>query len=199
MIGRLTGIVVDEQVDGSCILDVAGVGYEVFLPLGSLGRLVDSDEEVTLHVHTHVREDALLLYGFPTPEDRSAFRIILGVSGIGPKIALAIMGALNAQQLSEVVMRQDKSAFKGISGVGKKTAERLLLELKDKLPRIHGSSSGQIRAPRPVTSAPGSTVIGALVQMGFKRAQAERAVADIANAEVKTPEELLRDALAQLG
>lgn len=192
-------MVVDEQPDGSCILDVGGVGYEVFLPLGSLGRVGGEQDEVTLHIHTHVREDALLLYGFPTPEDRAAFRLILGVSGVGPKIALAIMGAMGAQQLSDVIARQDMSAFKGISGVGKKTAERLMLELKDKLPRIHSSSSGQVRAPRASAAGPGATVVGALVQMGFKRAQAERAVSEIANAETKSAEELLRDALAQLG
>ena len=92
MIGRLTGIVGERASDGSIVLDVNGVGYEVFAPLGSLGRL-PVDQPVTLHVHTHVREDALVLYGFPTADDRAAFRTLMTVSSVGPKLALGMMGA----------------------------------------------------------------------------------------------------------
>jgi Holliday junction DNA helicase RuvA len=204
VIGRLTGIIVDQTLDGACIVDVSGVGYEVFVPLGALGRLARSTELVTLHVHTQMREDALTLYGFPTLEDRTAFRTLLGVNGIGPKLALAIMGNLNARELADALNRGDKARFKGISGVGAKIIERLVLELKDKL---HFSAGGGPALPAAPSRSPSAsvflgvlgTVHGALVQMGFKPFEAEGAVQKIqAQAEGKSAEELLREALASL-
>ncbi|MFT3925030.1 MAG: Holliday junction branch migration protein RuvA [Myxococcales bacterium] len=203
MIGRLTGIIVDQTLDGACVVDVSGVGYEVFVPLGALGRLARATERVTLHVHTQMREDALTLYGFPTLEDRTAFRTLLGVNGVGPKLALGIMGSLTASELADALNRGDKARFKGISGVGPKIVERLVLELKDKLHFVGGAMSAPMPAPK---SAPQSaftgilaTVHGALVQMGFKPFEAETALQKIQpKAEGKAAEELLREALASL-
>lgn len=204
MIGRLRGVIADRLPDGSCIVDVAGVGYEVFVPLGSLGRLPQPPEAVTLHVHTHVREDALLLYGFATAEDRTAFRTLMSVSSIGPKLALAILSAMDARQLASAIASQDPKRFKGIPGVGKKIVERILLELRDSL----GFSSTSVPLPAPSPgvprpapngNAPLAQLASALVSMGFKPAEADRAVAAIADgAEGKTMEALLKDALAQL-
>src|SRR5204863_148839 len=105
------------------VLDVNGVGYELFVPLTALGRLAHGTEAVTLHVHTHVREDALVLYGLATLDDRAAFRTLLGVSSVGPKIALAILSQMTGTELARAVATEDPGAFKGISGVGKKIAE----------------------------------------------------------------------------
>ena len=204
MIGRLTGIIVDQTLDGACVVDVSGVGYEVFVPLGALGRLPRAPERVTLHVHTQMREDALTLYGFASLEDRTAFRTLLGVNGVGPKLALGIMSSLNASELADALNRGDKARFKGISGVGPKIVERLVLELKDKLHFVGGAGVPALPASR--SSAPQSaftgvlaTVHGALVQMGFKPFEAETALQKIQpEAEGKAAEELLREALASL-
>lgn len=205
MIGRLRGVIVDRQPDGSCIVEVGGVGYEVFVPLGAAGRLPSAPEEVTLHVHTHVREDALLLYGFATADDKTAFRTLLGVSNIGPKLALAILSAMNARELALAIASQDPKRFKGIPGVGKRTAERVLLELRDKLDFLtlgapSAPSAPQVRAGAAAASSePLVQLASILVGMGFKPNEAERAVAAIAEgAEGRPMEALLKDALSQL-
>jgi len=203
VIGRLEGVVVERALDGACIVDVNGVGYEVWVPMGALARVGDG-ERVVLWVHTHVREDALVLYGFASPDDRATFRALLGVSSVGPKIALAILSQMSARDLAIAIAKQDVAAFKGISGVGKKIAERLVLELRDKL-LVSPSSAGFVAAAsKPVAprmpEGPLGTVTMTLVQMGFKPAEAERAVALLADrAEGKTVESLLREALASLG
>ncbi|MET0285503.1 MAG: Holliday junction branch migration protein RuvA [Polyangiales bacterium] len=200
MIGRLTGTIVDQAVDGSVVIDVQGVGYEVWVPLGTVGKLPAGT--VTLHVHTHVREDAFILYGFATLNDRAAFRVVTGVSGIGPKLALSILSSMSASELAEAIQRQDKARFKGVSGVGPKLVSRLVLELKDKLDFARGGpSTGVISKPRPAQAFDGAlgTVHAALMQMGFKPGEAEQAVAQIgAGAEGKQTEVLLREALAVL-
>lgn|SRR5690606_18165627 len=204
MIGRLRGVIADRLPDGSCIVDVGGVGYEVFVPLGALGRLPAPPEEVTLHVHTHVREDALVLYGFPKPEDKTAFRILLGVSNVGPKLALGILSAMDARQLALTIASQDHKRFKGIPGVGQRTAERLILELRDKLGFVTlGAATpapkAKAKASPPPSSAPLMQLASVLVGMGFKPVEADRAVAAIAEtAEGKPMEALLKDALSQL-
>src|SRR5690606_32894863 len=129
VIGRLSGSCVEHMEDGAVILEVGGVGYEIFVPLGAMGRL-PSEGTITVQVHTHVREEAITLYGFATEEDKRAFRALLGVSSVGPKLALAILGRLDADALAEAIAREDKAALKGISGVGAKTVERIMLDLK---------------------------------------------------------------------
>jgi Holliday junction DNA helicase RuvA len=201
VIGRLTGIIVEQGLDGTCILDVSGVGYELHVPLGALGRLPQAPERTTLFVHTHLREDALTLYGFASEQDRAAFRVLTSVTGIGPKLALGILSALSAEDLADAINRGDRNRFKGVSGVGKKLVERLVLELKDKLPT---GGASVLRLPVRAVSAPAlsgtlGTVHGALVQMGFKPAEADRAVEQIkAEASEKPTEELLREALTHL-
>ncbi|MCB9593667.1 MAG: Holliday junction branch migration protein RuvA [Sandaracinaceae bacterium] len=204
MIGRLRGVIAERLPDGSCILDVGGVGYEVFVPLGTLGRLPDAPEAIDLHVHTHVREDQLALFGFARAEDKRAFRTLLGISNVGPKLALAILGSMDARQLAAAIAMQDKTPFKGIPGVGKRTVERLLLELKDKLGFVAGGAPAPVRTNgAAVASAPDDTVLGrvknALVGLGFKPAEADAAVAAIAgDAGPDEPfETLMKRALAQ--
>lgn len=207
MIGRLSGRVVDEAADGTVVLDVHGVGYEVVMPIGSLGRLLAGagarpakDAEVTIFVHTHVREDALSLYGFATKEDRAAFRALIGVSSIGPKIATAVLSALPGPELSMTVGRGDVVKLTKIPGIGKRTAERIVLELKDKLPAVAGAAPSGADAPAvPPRGGQAELVQRALVEMGFRPPEAERAVASLGDKIDTTPlPDLVRQALAQL-
>ncbi|MEM7435398.1 MAG: Holliday junction branch migration protein RuvA [Myxococcota bacterium] len=205
MIGRLKGTIEHREADGSVIVDVQGVGYEVFLPLGAAGRLTgEAGQPVSLHIHTHVREDAMTLFGFATGEDRLAFRALLKVSSVGPKLALAILGVMNASELREAIVRHDKAAFKGISGVGRKTIERLLVDLQDKLDfAADGTTGVHLRAVPAQSGSASDTVVGALIQMGYKRSEAEAAVGSAAaQADPQQGDEavqgLLRAALSAL-
>jgi len=201
VIGRLTGAIEVREGDGSVIVDVNGVGYEVFLPLGAAGRSgSEPGQTVSLHIHTHVREDAITLFGFATADDRAAFRALLKVSSIGPKLALAIMGVMNATELQDAIARQDKVAFKGISGVGKRTIERILLDLEGKLDFVASGKTGvRLRAVPNPAGSPGDAVVGALVQMGYKRSEAEDAVGSASGASSDdNVEGLLRAALSAL-
>jgi Holliday junction DNA helicase RuvA len=190
----------DHAGDGSCVLDVAGVGYEVFVPVRNFAQLPVSEPAV-LHVHTHVREDALVLYGFVSPEDRAAFRLLLTVSGVGPKLAMTVLSDLSATELSHVIARGERQRLEAISGVGKKTAARLMLELKDKLPATGLTLDPVVVRPAPA-ARPADDVVGqacdALTRMGFTRAQAEAAVTQL-DAHALPLEQLLRRALATLG
>ena len=196
MIGRLVGHVAGQGDDGVVTLDVGGVGYEVSLPLGSLGRVRrEPDGRATIHVHTVVREDALLLYGFASLEERDVFRTVITISGVGPKTALAILGALPPAELSAAIARKELARLTSISGVGKKTAERLLLELKDKL-TVAPSLEPPRKAAAPLTTQ-GELLRSALANMGFRPIEVDRgvdAVRDrLGNAELA---DLVREALA---
>ncbi|MEM6790870.1 MAG: Holliday junction branch migration protein RuvA [Myxococcota bacterium] len=204
MIGRLRGMAEGDPLGGEWVLDVQGVGYEVTTPLGTLGRLSpDDDGRVTLHVHTNVREDALELYGFASPTERAAFRTLIGINKVGPKLALNILSAMTVEDLMVAVERQQGATLTRIPGVGKKTAERMLLELSDKLPALGvgsaprgGTAGGPPRAMRASSgpSGPAGVVIDALVRMGFKPAAAERAVAGLDDLD-RPLAELIREAL----
>jgi Holliday junction DNA helicase RuvA len=197
---RLRGIVIETDESGACVVDVAGVGYEVHVPFRIVSRLPAAPQEVTLHIHTHVREDAFSLYGFSTPDDRFAFRTLMTVSGVGPKLALAILSDVAAAELSVAIARGDKKRLQAISGVGKKVAERLVLELRDKLPAPTAASlraDVNVATPmRSVTGDPLQAAAEALVQMGFSRGEAERAVVGLDASE--SVESVLRKALAAL-
>jgi Holliday junction DNA helicase RuvA len=206
MIGRLVGRVVAQEADGACILDVGGVGYEVAVPLGTLGRAETDDAgRLTLWVHTHVREDALSLFGFADEHERAAFRVLLGVSNVGPKIAVAVLGALPAAELAAAVARKDLGALTSVSGIGKRIAERLLLELRDKLPAGAVSTAIPRASGTPGThgSDTDERLRSALTGMGFKLAEAERALASVRDRARREGggepfEALLREALALL-
>ncbi len=203
MIGRLTGKVAVQEADGGVVLDVGGVGYELAVPLGTLGRArTDEVGRVILWVHTHVREDALALFGFSDEAERAAFRALVGVSNVGPKIAIAVLGALPAAELARAVARRDMAALTGVSGIGKKIAERLLLELRDKLPipsAPTAAGAGNAVAPRRESMGPGERLRGALTGMGFKPVEADRVIATLGERDREASfEEMLREALALL-
>jgi Holliday junction DNA helicase RuvA len=201
MIGRLTGTIA-AQADGAALLDVRGVGYELLVPLGTIGRLKpDAEGHVSVHVHTHAREDALVLFGFATEADRLAFRTLIGVSSIGPKTALAVLGSLPADELARVIATKSLGQLTAVPGIGKKTAERMVLELRDKLPQGPMSAVSVAAAARPA-AAPSSNaelLASALTRMGYRPAETERAVAALEDRVGTEPlPELLREALAFL-
>ena len=200
MIGRLSGRIVEDSAEGVVVIDVGGVGYEVTVPLGALGRASrDEGGNVTLYVHTHVREDMFALYGFPSRDDRVAFRTLIGVSSVGPKMAMAILGGLSAGELASVIARADVARLVAMPGIGKKTAERLILELKGKL-QAAPVALGKVSAPAaPAPEGHAELLTGALTRMGFRPVEAERAVTAL-GARVKTEPlgDLVRDALSLL-
>jgi len=204
LIGRLTGIIAAEEADGTFVLDVGGVGYEILAPVGALGRAkshATASGELTFYVHTHVREDALSLYGFATPEDKAAFRTLISVSNVGPKMALALLSAMTAEDLARAVGDKDLTKLVAVSGIGKKTAERLLLELKDKLAAPGRPHSGERR--ERVAQGPGPSnaelLASALTRMGYRPAEADRAVLHLGGRIDTEPVQILvREALAVL-
>jgi Holliday junction DNA helicase RuvA len=204
MIGRLTGRVTQED-DGNVVVDVNGVGYELVVPLGTIGRApTDAEGRSTLFVHTHVREDVFSLFGFATEGDRVAFRTLIGVSSVGPKTAIAVLSALPAPDLGQAIARKELGKLTSITGIGKKTAERLLLELKDKVPILSaaGPRTGGVGPQPPSSVAPssnGDVLARALVNMGYRQGEAERAVEQLASKVGELPlPELLKEALAVL-
>lgn len=198
MIGRLVGNVVATN-DGTITVDVSGVGYEVHVPGGTLGRTIGTsgDSRVTLYVHTHVREDSLDLFGFSSELERLVFKLLIGVPNVGPKTALGILSALPPPELASAVADRDLARLTSISGIGKKTAERLVLELKEKLPRVT-ELGARDTTPRKHDDA--ARLLGALTNMGFRHAEAERAVVALGDRIGKEPlADLLKAALGKLG
>ena len=203
MIGRLTGTVTQED-DGNVVIDVGGVGYELVVPLGTIGRAkADGEGRSTLFVHTHVREDVLSLFGFATEGDRLAFRTLIGVSSVGPKTAIAVLSALPAPDLGKAIARKELGKLTSITGIGKKTAERLLLELKDKVPMLEAAGprgSASHTSPQAVQpSSTGDLLARALVNMGYRQGEADRAIEQLGEKVGDLPlPELLKEALAVL-
>lgn len=204
MIGRLTGILVEDDADGTIVLDVNGVGYEVTTPLGAVGRAraLGDGERLTFHVHTHVREDALALYGFATQEDRAVFRTLITLPNVGPKLAMAVLSALPANELALAIAREDRARLGTIPGVGKKTVERLLVELKGRLPLSPAGKAGAAPVPTPAASTTPSKaeqLTSALAHLGFRPAQVDRALETLSSkVETEPLPDLIRQALALL-
>lgn len=191
MIGILKGLLVEKSFP-QVVVSCAGVGYEVDVPMSTFYPLPRAGEEVTLLTHLVVREDAHLLFGFLTREERSAFRQLLKVSGVGPKVALSVLSGLSVDELAAAVAAEDAARLTRVPGIGKKTAERLILELRDKLP---GMTAGAARADAAGGAAP-SDVVQALTALGYNDREAQAAVkglpADLALADA------IRQALKQL-
>ena len=173
MIGRLTGILVEKNPP-QLLLDVQGVGYEVDVPMSTFYNLPATGERVVLFTHLVVREDAHLLFGFGSEPERRAFRQLLKISGIGARTALSVLSGLSVAELAQAVTMQDTGRLTKIPGIGKKTAERLLLELKDKLGVDLGTAVGVHRAA-PVMS----DVLNALLSLGYSDKEAVAAVKQV--------------------
>jgi Holliday junction DNA helicase RuvA len=208
VIAMVTGRIAHEDSDGTLVVDVNGVGYELLAPLGTVGRLRGAankapGDALTLFVHTHVREDVLQLFGFSSIFERSVFRELLGVSTVGPRTALSILSHIPANELGRVVARKELGRLTSIPNVGKKTAERLLLELRDKLPSTGAAEvrpAGSKAAPAaPVAGDSRATLISALTNSGYKAVDAERAAEMLGErVDVLPVPELIREALRLL-
>lgn len=173
MIGRLSGVLLEKNPP-QILVDVRGVAYEIDVPMSTFYNLPQTGVEVVLHTHLLVREDAQLLFGFGTDAERAAFRQLLRISGIGARTALAVLSGLSVTDLQQAVSTQDGGRLVKIPGIGKKTAERLLLELRDKLPAAAAST--------PAGSAalvPGTDVLNALLALGYSDKEASWAVRQI--------------------
>ena len=198
MIARLRGELV-ESTYTSCIVDAGGVGYEAAIPLSTFEKLPHTGEPVTLHILTQVREDAITLYGFATLEEKTLFRQLIAVSGIGGKLALNILSAMPAAAFCQAVAAGDIKILSRISGIGRRTAERLVVELKGKLDGV-GATTAASGAGAEMNSAMNDAAL-ALEQLGYKREEIDRVLRKL-SAELK-PEEsgsetLLRRALQML-
>lgn len=200
MIGRLSGILLEKQPP-EILLDVQGVGYELLLPMTSFYNLPEVGQTTTLFTHFVVREDAHLLFGFSHKQDRTLFRELIKTNGVGPKLALAILSAMSVEEFAYAIEREELSKLVKIPGVGKKTAERLLVELKGKFKGVKQADffieSSHISKPNQIeqtVEAPIDDAVAALVALGYKPVEAEKMVKKVAKADLSS-EQLIREAL----
>ena len=190
MIGRITGklLGIEQQ---TALVDVGGVGYEIECPISTLCELPTVGETVTLLTHFVVREDAQLLFGFLTHNDRESFRILIKISGVGPKLAIGVLSGLSGEELAAAVERDDVATLTRLPGVGRKTAERLLVELRGRMTSTGHTQS--LDAASPIEEA----VLG-LIALGYKEIEARKAINALPKDPEATPETLIRSSLKQM-
>src|ERR1700752_4685266 len=195
MIAHLRGKLLAKHPN-QAIVEAAGVGYDVTISVPTFSDLPESGSEVALHVHTHVREDTLALYGFLRSSEKLLFEKLITVSGIGPKLAITILSGMAADEMVGAIRGNDVARLTRIPGIGKKTAERMVLELRDKLPAGTGAAEVSVMAANPVEE----DVVSALVNLGYQRAAAEKALlaARGMGSGVKSFEALFRETLGAL-
>jgi Holliday junction DNA helicase RuvA len=174
MIAHLRGKLLEKHPN-QAVVETAGVGYDVVISVPTFSELSAVGSEVSLHIHTHVREDQLALYGFGRPEEKRLFEKLITVSGIGPKLAMTILSGMAADDMANAIRGNDVARLTRIPGIGKKTAERMVLELRDKLPP---AGSGQVRE-MPSLNATQEDVLSALVNLGYPQTAAEKALSAV--------------------
>ncbi|SFN49474.1 Holliday junction DNA helicase subunit RuvA [Formivibrio citricus] len=175
MIGRLSGTLIEKQPP-QIVLDVQGVGYEVDVPMGTFYELPALGAQATLYIHQAIREDAHLLFGFATRSERDTFRELIKISGIGPKIALAILSGMNADELALAIAGEDTARLAKVPGIGKKTAERLVLELRGKLGSLSASVPAVGKALPVAAPSPRQDILHALLALGYNEREAAAAL-----------------------
>jgi len=190
MIGRITGTLLGIEHQ-TALVDVGGVGYEIECPISTLCELPSVGQTVTLLTHFVVREDAQLLYGFLTHDDRESFRILIKISGVGPKLAIGVLSGLSGDELAAAVERDDVATLTRLPGVGKKTAERLLVELRGRM-----TSTGRAQSSNAVS--PVEEAVLGLIALGYKEAEARKAINALPKDPEATPESLIRSSLKQM-
>jgi len=190
MIARLSGILIEKSIT-QCVVDVNGAGYRVVVPLTTFYELPEIGQPVVIHIHTHVREDAIHLYGFHAQEEREVFQLMISVSGIGPKLAINILSGIAAGELVRAITEEDLKRLTGVPGVGKKTAERMILELKDKAIKL-GREGATVGTMIKTGDQVKDDALSALVNLGYKGSAVKDAVDRIMR---ETPETLSLDQL----
>lgn len=200
MIGRLKGILLEKQPP-QLMVDVNGVGYELEAPMSTFYQLPAAGEDVVLHTHMVVREDAQLLYAFYSQSERQLFRDLIRINGVGPKLALTILSGISADEFTRCVMDGDAKALTNLPGVGKKTAERLIVELRDRLAKEveaalvdTGSGSASAVSSKRVEHNPVSDAVSALISLGYKAQEASQMVRSVETDGLKT-ESIIKAAL----
>ena len=201
MIGQLHGIIREKQPP-QLLLDVNGVGYEIDAPMSTFYRLPEVGQSITLFTHFVVREDAHLLYGFFTNEERLLFRTLLKVNGVGPRLALTILSSISPDEFVQCVVNNDTASLVRLPGVGKKTAERLIIEMRDKLASWHQHSPVELNLLAPIVERGGRTqtvqdAVSALISLGYKPQEASKAVAKVDDGALSS-EEIIRRALREM-
>lgn len=202
MIGRIRGVLI-EKSPARALVECSGLGYEVDIPFTTFFHLPESGEELTLHTHFAVREDAQSLYGFVARLDRDLFRLLIKVNGVGPKLALAILSGLDANQFIQCVEARDINSLVKLPGVGKKTAERLLIEMADRIGQLEGQfslttdTSTQGGAVPPPADTAVEEAESALIALGYKPQEASKVVSKVAE-EGMSREDLIRQALKSM-
>lgn len=196
MIGRLQGVLLEKQPP-TIVLDVQGVGYELEASMSTFYNLPECGENIVLHTHLVVREDAQLLYAFYSLSERLMFRNLIKISGVGPKLALTILSGMSAEDFTRCILEEDSKALTKLPGVGKKTAERLVIELKDRLDKdtaisLPGAAVGTAKIERK--ASPVNDAVSALISLGYKAQQASQMVREL-DVEDKSTEEIIRAAL----
>ena len=192
MIAKINGTL-ERKVPGEVIINVGGVGYQVFIPLSVFYRLPEVGGAVNLYIHTHLREDALQLFGFLEHGEKQVFLFLNSVTGIGPKLAINILSGIPAEELARALKEGDQPRLVSIPGVGKKLAERMIVELRDKFLTMPAEEMGRSDGSQPMRDA-----ISALVNLGYRQGDAEKSVREITRNGEKTLAEVLKEALRRL-
>jgi Holliday junction DNA helicase RuvA len=182
------------------ILDVHGVGYEVYIPLSTYYGLPNLSESISLSVHTHVREDAIQLFGFLTSQEKDAFVLLTSVSGVGPKLALSVLSALPVSNLVSAIQSGDVEKLTMVPGIGNKSASRLVLELKDKIGKLYPGLAPESDSPRQGQDAIFDDALSALVNLGYRPQDAKEALKHVkkSNAEAIVLKDMIRESLKEL-
>jgi Holliday junction DNA helicase RuvA len=201
VIAHLRGSILEKHPN-RIVIDVNGVGYDVFVPLSTFYGLGEPGAAIALRIHTHVREDALLLYGFATLLEQELFERLIGVSGIGAKVALSVLSGIEPQEFIRAIERGDLARLTAIPGVGKKTSERIVLELKDRLPRAQVAAAIGGAAAAPEAPILRDDVVSALVNLGYHRPLAEKAaeaaITTVGSSSDASFERVLKQALREV-
>jgi Holliday junction DNA helicase RuvA len=174
VIAQIRGRLIHKE-PGSVVVEANGLGYQVFVSLTTFYEIPDLEQTIILHTHTHVREDALQLFGFCSPLEKELFQILIGVTGIGPKLALNILSGITPKDLLHSLDQRDMNRLQSVPGIGRKMAERMVVDLQEKARKIGSRMTQPPAGPRP-TDGLAEDVISALLNLGYKKSQAERAV-----------------------
>lgn len=200
MIGQIRGKIIEKQLP-QLLVEVNGIGYEIDAPMSTFYRLPDVGQDTLLHTHLVVREDAQQLFGFYTREEKSLFRTLLKVNGVGPRLALTILSSIEPNEFVRCIIHNDTDSLTRVQGIGKKTAERLIIEMRDKLSDWQAAAPSEMSLHKTVSNSGRNQVvqdaIAALVALGYKPQEASRAIAKIDDGAISS-EALIRSALKEM-